>query len=403
MEIKKIRQAVILAGGYGTRLKPFTDTNPKPMYPFNGKPFLEYLIKQVKSFEIEEIVLLLGYLPEKIIDYFGDGSKWGIKIKYSVTPVEYETGLRLLNGLELYDDDFLLMYCDNYCPIDFKGLVLDYFRNDALIEFSAYENKDNYTKSNLIIEEETGKVLTYDKKRTTPNLSGVDIGYALVNKEVFKYMPNENENFEKIVYPKLVEEGKLYAKLTAHRYYSVGSYERIALTEEFFSNKKYMFIDRDGTINVRPQKARYIIEPEDFIWLPNAKEAIKKLVDNGYELIMVTNQAGIARGVMSVEQFEAINKKMNDDLGEYAIKHIYYCPHHWDEGCDCRKPKPGMFFKAQKDLNFDLTKCWMLGDDERDMHAGADAGCKCMMISTSHPLEEAVDYILKLEKENDCQ
>lgn len=72
MEIKKIRQAVILAGGYGTRLKPFTDTNPKPMYPFNGKPFLEYLIKQVKSFEIEEIVLLLGYLPEKIIDYFGN-------------------------------------------------------------------------------------------------------------------------------------------------------------------------------------------------------------------------------------------------------------------------------------------------------------------------------------------
>ena len=72
MEIKKIRQAVILAGGYGTRLKPFTDTNPKPMYPFNGKPFLEYLIKQVKSFEIEEIILLLGYFPEKIIDYFGN-------------------------------------------------------------------------------------------------------------------------------------------------------------------------------------------------------------------------------------------------------------------------------------------------------------------------------------------
>ena len=256
MEIKKIRQAVILTDGHGTRPKPFTDTNPMPMYPFNNKPFLEYLIKQVKSFGIEEIILLLGYLPEKIMDYFGDGSKWGINIKYSITPVEYETGLRLLSALDLYDDNFLLMYCDNYCPIDFNGLLLDFCKNDALIELSAYENKDNYTKSNLIIEEETNKVLTYDIKRETPNLKGVDIGYALVNKEVFEYMPNENENFEKIVYSKLAEEGKLYAKVTAHRYYSIDSYERITLTEQFFSNKKYIFLDRDGTINVKPQKAR---------------------------------------------------------------------------------------------------------------------------------------------------
>ena len=64
---EKIKQAVILAGGFGTRLKPFTDSNPKPMYPFEGKPFLEYLVEQVKSFGIENIVLLLGYLPEKIM------------------------------------------------------------------------------------------------------------------------------------------------------------------------------------------------------------------------------------------------------------------------------------------------------------------------------------------------
>lgn len=88
-------QAVILAGGYGTRLKPFTDTSPKPMYPLEGKPFLEYLVEQVRGFGIQEIVLLLGYLPEKIMDYFGDGARWGLRIRYSVTPVEYETGARL--------------------------------------------------------------------------------------------------------------------------------------------------------------------------------------------------------------------------------------------------------------------------------------------------------------------
>ena len=77
----KIKQAVILAGGYGTRLRPFTDTNPKPMYPFEGKPFLEYLIEQVRSFGVERVLLLLGYLPEKIIGYFGDGSRLGVRIE----------------------------------------------------------------------------------------------------------------------------------------------------------------------------------------------------------------------------------------------------------------------------------------------------------------------------------
>ena len=81
MEMKPVTQAVILAGGYGTRLKPFTDTAPKPMYPFENKPFLEYLVEQVRSFGIQDIVLLLGYLPEKITNYFGDGSGWGVHIR----------------------------------------------------------------------------------------------------------------------------------------------------------------------------------------------------------------------------------------------------------------------------------------------------------------------------------
>ena len=110
--MKKINQAIILAGGYGTRLKPYTDTNPKPMYPFEGKPFLEYLINQVKDFGITNILLLLGYLPDKIIDYFGNGEKWGVNITYSITPVEYETGLRLKNALDegKVENDFLLKF-----------------------------------------------------------------------------------------------------------------------------------------------------------------------------------------------------------------------------------------------------------------------------------------------------
>lgn len=396
-----IKQAVILAGGYGTRLKPFTDANPKPMYPFEGKPFLEYLIEQIYSFGIREIVLLLGYLPEKIQDYFGDGSRWGVHISYSVTPVEYETGLRLKSAWQegLLAPRFLFMYCDNYCPIDYRRLCREFASNDALIQFTAYSNVDGYTKSNLRITED-GLVEIYDKSRKAEGLQGVDIGYAIVDRDVMQLVPDENENFEKMVYPQLVERKKMFATLTHHRYYSVGSWERIELTKAFFSPKKYIFLDRDGTLNVRPPKACYIEKPEDFIWLDGARQAVKRLQDAGYGVVLVSNQPGIARGRLSRETLESIHRKMQDDLEEIGahIDHIYYCPHDWDEGCFCRKPKPGMLYQAQRDLSLDLTKCWMLGDDERDMHAGGDAGCRCLYITDQHPLMEAVQAILTLEE-----
>ena len=393
----KINQAVILAGGYGTRLKPFTDTNPKPMYPFEEKPFLEYLIEQVRGFGIRDVVLLLGYLPEKIMNYFGDGSKWDVRITYSITPVEYETGARLKGALKegKLAEQFLMMYCDNYCPINFNKLNREFWQNHADIQLTAYANKDGYTKNNLLIGEK-GIVEVYDKKRITPNLQGVDIGYAIVKRSVLDLFTEDNDNFEKIVYPKLVEAGKMFATVTEHRYYSVGSWERIELTKAFFSGRKFIFLDRDGTLNVRPPQACYIEKPEDFIWLPGARESVKKLKDAGYTIILISNQPGLARGRLTEEDLGQIHEKMQNELKEIGagIDKIYYCPHDWDEGCDCRKPKPGMFYQAQKEFSIDLTKCWMLGDDERDMHAGADAGCMCMMVSEQHPLGEAVDRIL---------
>lgn len=400
MEIETVRQAVILAGGYGARLKPFTDTNPKPMYPFEGKPFLEYLVRQVRSFGIHDIVMLLGYLPDKIMEYFGNGLEWDVRIRYAVTPAEYETGLRLKHAEKegLLAGEFLLMYCDNYCPIDYRRLCREYSANHALLQFTAYANTDSYTKDNLRLSE-NGLVEAYDKTRTASGLQGVDIGYAIVNREVLQLMPWENKNFEKVVYPQLAAQKRMFATVTHHRYYSVGSWERIELTKAFFRPKKYIFLDRDGTLNVRPPKACYIECPDDFVWLPDARHAVRLLKDAGYGVILVSNQPGIARGRLSEQTLEQIHEKMQAELREEGacIDYIYFCPHDWDEGCFCRKPKPGMFYQAQRDLSLDLTTCWMLGDDERDMHAGGDAGCRCMYVTEQHPLSEAVRTILRLE------
>lgn len=391
-----INQAVILAGGLGTRLQPFTDESPKPMYPFSGKPFIEYLVRQIKSFGIDNILILLGYLPEQIMDYLQDGSAFGVSISYDVTPVEYNTGDRLLHAQELIESQFLLMYCDNYCPINFNKLYRDYESNQALIQLTAYENKDGYTKNNLLIEE--GRVIIYDKKRITPNLQGVDIGYAIVNKQVLGFVTEQNMNFEAAVYPNLVKQGRLFATETGHRYYSVGSWDRIKLTEQFFNNLPTVFLDRDGTLNQRPPKACYVENPEQFIWLEGAKDAVRLLKESGYRVILVSNQPGIARGNLSEDMLGRIHAKMQNDLKretDCQIDAIYYCPHNWDEGCECRKPKPGMLYQAQKDYSLNLPECVLIGDDDRDIEAGENVGCKCIKVTEQYNLLQAVNSLLE--------
>ena len=390
-----ITQAVIFAGGLGERLKPFTETNPKPMYRFNEKPFLEYLVLQIKEWGIKDIIILLGYLPEKIKDYFEDGSNWGVSIRYVVTPVEYDTGFRLKAAEGYLNSTFLMMYCDNICPIDFERLKKDYEKNKALIQVTVYSNDDLYTKNNMRITGE-GLVEVYDKKRTEKNLKGVDIGYALVSKDVLNYMSVNNDNFEAIVYPKLISEKRLYATTTKHRYYSIGSYERIELTEQYLSGRKYIFLDRDGVTNERPPKAEYVCKPEDFKWLPGAKEALKKLNEAGYFIILISNQAGIARGVMTVNDFEKVQAKMATDLEEIGVRvgAVYYCPHGWNDNCECRKPKPGMLYQAQKDYSINLTECVLIGDDERDIITAHNVNMKGILVTDEYSLNDAVNDVL---------
>lgn len=396
MRNDRLNQAVIIAGGLGTRLSPFTNSNPKPMYPLHGKPFIHYLVEQICSFGITKVVILLGYMSEKIIESLGDGKILGVDITYDVTPVEYDTGARLRHAFPLLDEQFLFMYCDNYCPVDFAKLLHDYYLHKSIIQLSIYQNSDKYTKDNVRLSKE-GMVLVYDKDRKSQNLSGVDIGYAIVSKRAFQYLEDGNVNFERSVYSKIVTNKKMFATVTCHRYYSIGSWERIKLTEQFFSFKKTVFLDRDGTLNVKPPKSCYVETPDDFIWLDGAIDAVLRLNKNGYRVILISNQPGIAKGKLTEETLCEIHSRMIQDLNEVGacIDAIYYCPHDWDEGCDCRKPKPGLLYQAQRDFSLDLTKCFMVGDDDRDIQAGHSAGCKCIQVSDYYRLSDAVEDILK--------
>ena len=197
-------QAVILAGGLGTRLRPITDTIPKPMIPFHGKPFLEYIVEMLVEQGFKKIVLLLGYLPEKVTQYFGDGEKWGIDIQYAITEVEDDTGLRLSKAKHLFDPIFVLLYCDNYWPMPFQKMWDKYLATDADALVTVYMNRDGYTKSNIRIDEK-GFIEVYDKTRQAENLQGVDIGFFILRKELIDLIPEGNHNFEKSVLPQLTD------------------------------------------------------------------------------------------------------------------------------------------------------------------------------------------------------
>ena len=161
------------------------------------------------------------------------------------------------------------------------------------------------------------------------------------------------------------------------------------------SKCKAIFIDRDGVINVN--RYDYVKSWDEFEYLPGAKDAIKLVNGTDRLLIVITNQSPIGRGIFTHETLNEIHKQLLKELSEHGchIDAIYYCPHHPDDGCDCRKPKPGLILRAAKDLNIDLSTSWMLGDSDSDMAAGRAAGCQVIKVTPDRPLLKIVQDILK--------
>jgi len=144
---------------------------------------------------------------------------------------------------------------------------------------------------------------------------------------------------------------------------------------------KAVFLDRDGTI---ARDVHYCRRPEDFELLPTVPEAIKLLNENGFKLVVITNQSGIARGYFTEGTLAQIHQKMKDELAKYGarVDAIYYCPHHPDNDCQCRKPKTALFLKAVEEHNIDLKISYVVGDQQMDIDAGKALGCKTALVTT---------------------
>jgi len=289
----------------------------------------------------------------------------------------------------------LLMYCDNYCPMRLDDVWREYNQGGVPAQLTVYTNQDGYTRNNVRVND-AGFITAYDPTRTNSNLNGVEVGYAILARDVLNHVPKENVTFSHAVYPVLANLGLLRAYQTGHRYYSIGSPDRLTSTAEFLKPQHAVILDRDGTLNLRPPRAEYVKSWSEFLWLPGAIEALQLLKSAGYKLILATNQSGIARGVMTEADLAQIHNAMEEELARHGVvlDAIYYCPHGWNDDCRCRKPRPGMLFQAQRDFHLDLTKTMFIGDDPRDNQAGEAAGCLTDLVSEDRPLLQAVHEFL---------
>ena len=383
--VTKPKQAAILCGGLGTRLRPYTDNMPKPMISCDGKPFLWHIMRQLYELGISQFILLTGYLSEQIEEYFGNGDIWNWDIQYSKGLVDWDTGKRVWEARNKLDDIFLLLYSDNFAPFPLDRLYSLHKKNQTPLTFMVSpKNPGN------ISLDKSSFVQRYDNNRSGLDLDYVEIGYMIVERDkTLSFYENPECSFSSIL-QKMATQNQISAWVQKDSYHSISDPGRWKKTNEYLSPKKIILMDRDGVINKKAPRGEYICKWENFEWIEETRNAMRKLAKAGFKFIIISNQAGISRGIVDTDNLEQIHNNMKYELMHDGIEilDIYVCPHHWNDKCWCRKPNPGMLFEASKDYLFRLDKTLFIGDDPRDCQTAWNAGCSSIFIGENKALRK---------------
>jgi len=229
-------QVAILAGGLATRLRPLTENIPKPMVRVSGRPFLEHQLNLLKENGIRDIVLCLGYLGKKVESYFGDGTRFGVNLKYSFEGKQLlGTAGALKNAQELLEDEFFVMYCDSYLLLDFEAVVSYFKKHHKLALMTVFKNHDRYEPSNVVVEGDL--VRRYSKREKTRDMVYIDYGLNILRKEALNLVPPHEPYSLEELYAQLIDRQELLAYEVQERFYQIGSFEGLAEFEAFISGR----------------------------------------------------------------------------------------------------------------------------------------------------------------------
>ncbi len=229
-------QIVILCGGLATRLGGLAKDTPKSMIQIKDKPFLEYQIKNVKKHLITDIILCVGHLSEQIEDYFGNGEKLGVNIRYSSDENKPLGPIGALKKTEpLLDDIFFTLYGDSYVFVDFKKIYTYFSKQNKLALMVVYQNFDKFDSSNIIIN---NKLVTKYGGEKTKETTYIDYGVSLFNKKTLKNIPTDAFYSTKDLFTNLTKQKELLSYEVKKRFYHIGTPESLKEFKKYVETKK---------------------------------------------------------------------------------------------------------------------------------------------------------------------
>jgi histidinol-phosphate phosphatase family protein len=406
-----MNQAIILAGGQGTRLRERLGDLPKPMIPIGGRPLLEHQVELARRHGLSDLVLFVHHRAELIEAHFGTGARWGVRIRYVKEAAPLGTAGAALEGLSELHDQFVVLYGDTMVNVDLRRMMAAHERAGAGATLLVHPN-DHPNDSDLVEMDGTGRISAFHHR---PHADGVwrqnlvNAGLYVMQKRVLagfagRQGAGRTLDFGKDIFPELLRRGTPLHGYNSPEYIKdIGTPARYDRVCAEFANgtfarssletpQRAVFLDRDGTLIVDKDNLR---SAEQLELLPGVEEAVRLLNLHGWRAVVVTNQPVVAKGWCSENELQRIHNKLESLLGrQHAfLDRIYFCPHHPDQGfegerrelkrvCPCRKPAPGMLVRAAQELNLDLPQCWMIGDTTTDVQTARNAGVRSILVRT---------------------
>jgi D-glycero-D-manno-heptose 1,7-bisphosphate phosphatase len=372
---KVIDQAVILAGGLGTRLGNITKKIPKPLIKINNKPFIEYLLFNLSRQGFRKVLILCSYKSNFFFKKYHNKKYLNLKIICLEEKIPAGTGGALLNAKKFLEDNFLLCNGDTYLDFNVNNLCLAFNPKKMLALISSSYSKTANRYTNIKIEK-NGLVRTFDKINKSQKFY-FNAGYYVCSKKILKFL-NKNCSLENDIFPKIIKKKKLYSinnNISYKKFIDIGILRDLKKAKIFLKkiiHKPAIFLDRDGVLN---RDSGYVYKIKDFIWKKNIIKLIKYFNDNNYYVIVLTNQSGVGRGFYKEKDVKKLHNWINLELRKKGafIDKFYYAPYYFNskyaiyrKNKILRKPNSGMLDLALTEFNINLNKSIMLGDKDID-------------------------------------
>lgn len=376
------RQALFLVGGKGTRLGALSANTPKPMQEIApGVRFLDLLLENAARMGFTDIVLLAGHLGDKVEAAY-HGQRIGeaeIRVVHESQPMG--TGGALAEAAHVLDETFILSNGDSFFDINLRTLTAAPLpTGGGRLALRMVDDTARYGSVKL----DGAKIEAFIEKN--PDLTGpglINGGIYYLDRAMVERI-SAPSSIESDVFPELVKEGRLEGIPFDGYFLDIGLPETLAQARRetaALRERPAAFLDRDGVLN---EDKGYTHRVEDLNWMPGAREAIRLLNDRGYRVIVVTNQAGVARGFYDEAAVSVFHAGMQEQLAREGafIDAFYHCPYHAEGTVPTytvadhpdRKPNPGMILRALSEWHVNKDASFLIGDKESDMEAARRAG-----------------------------